>query len=61
VLNRWIATKPHGEAGLSAHACASPAMPIRHLDVMRDGSYGTGVSTDGTKQGRPLGRGSSAG
>jgi hypothetical protein len=63
VLNRWIASKPHGKAGTSAHACASPAMPealVAATDRMFDGSYGTRVS-NGTKQGRPMGRGSGAG
>ena len=63
VLNRWIAPMPQGKAGLSAHACASPAMP-EALAVTEyrfvDGSDGTGV-TNGTKQGRPMGRGSGAG
>ena len=63
MLNRWIASKPHGKAGTSAHACASPAMS-EALAVTEyrfvDGPDGTGV-TNGTKQGRPMGRGSGAG
>lgn len=61
MLNRWIATKPQGKAGLSAHACVSPAMPAARIDAMENhvGSYGTRVF-NGTK-GRPEGRGGGAG
>jgi hypothetical protein len=60
VLNRWIDSKPQGKAGLSAHACASPAMPAARIDATENhvGSYGTRVFT-GTK-GRPEGRGGGA-
>jgi hypothetical protein len=64
VLNRWIVPKPHGMADSSAHACASPAMAealgVVSTDLRFDGFYGTRVS-NGTKQGRPMGRGGSAG
>jgi hypothetical protein len=61
VLNRWLTSKPQGMAGTSAHACASPAMSVAHIDAVPnfDGTYGTRVS-NGTK-GRPEGRGGGAG
>jgi hypothetical protein len=58
LTTRWT-TKPHGEAGLCAHAFVSPAMPAAPVAVQNfDGSYGTGVS-NGTI-GRPMGRGGGA-
>ena len=59
MLNRWLTSKPQGMAGTSAHACASPAMPVAHIDATNSGSYGTPVF-NGTK-GRPEGRGGGAG
>lgn len=59
VLIRWI-TKPHGKAGLSTHACASPVMPVAHMVATNpsNGSYGTRVF-GGTIE-RPEGRGGGA-
>jgi hypothetical protein len=60
VLTRWMTPKPYGEAGLSAHACASPAAPVGHTSVdAQMGFDATRVSTNGIK--RPEGRGGGAG
>jgi hypothetical protein len=60
VLNRWT-TKPQGKAGLSAHACASPAMPEAHIAVGTDHSVSYGTRVFNGTNGRPMGRGSGAG
>lgn len=57
---RWTTPTPYGKAGLSARACASPAMPVGHTSVDAEvGFNGIRVSTNGSK--RPEGRGGGAG